>query len=337
MREQGNAARDWTMLLDFQRGIARRGQAVDAGMSAQAIQWRLSSGKWRRLHHGVYATFTGEAPREAVLRAALLRAGPGAMLSHETAAEIQGLSDKPSSRIHVIVPIQRNPARRHKIPGVVIHRSSKRRAEPRPDWQLPRTQIEDTVLDLIAAAGTFDDAYAWISRAVSRQLTTVECLRDALRARKKVRWRAWLTEALADAAEGIHFPLERRYVHDVERAHGLPRARRQASRRRKTGVRYLDNLYDEYRVCVELDGEATHPPEQRWQDIRRDSENLAADDTVTLRYGFTDITGHRCERAAELAAVLRRRGWEGSTLRPCRAQCQVEPANPRADGVSAPR
>jgi very-short-patch-repair endonuclease len=325
------------MLLDVQRGIARHGQAVDAGMSAQAIQWRLSSGKWRRLHHGVYATFTGEAPREAVLRAALLRAGPGAMLSHETAAEIQGLSDKSGSRIHVTVSAQRNPARRHKMPGVVIHRSSKRQAEPRPDWQLPRTTVEDTVLDVIAAARTFDDAYAWISRAVGRQLTTVECLRDALAARKKFRWRTWLTEALADAAEGIHFPLERRYVHDVERAHGLPRARRQARRRRKTGVRYLDNLYDEYRVCVELDGGATHPPEQRWQDIRRDSENLAEDDTATLRFGFPDVTGHRCERAAELAAVLRRRGWEGSTLRPCRRGCLVGRAPLRGPGVSGPR
>jgi len=48
---------------------------------------RLKSAKWRRVQRGVYATFTGPVHREARLWAALRRAGPGAMLSHETAAE----------------------------------------------------------------------------------------------------------------------------------------------------------------------------------------------------------------------------------------------------------
>ena len=46
-----------------------------------------------------------------------------AVLSHETAAEVHGLIDKPSKIIHVTVAANRNPAKYGKIPGVVIHRS----------------------------------------------------------------------------------------------------------------------------------------------------------------------------------------------------------------------
>jgi hypothetical protein len=33
---------------------------------------------------------------------------------------------------------------------------------------------------------------------------------------------------------------------------------------------YLDNLYEEYEVCVELDGTAAHPADEQWLDKRRD-------------------------------------------------------------------
>jgi hypothetical protein len=46
--------------------------------------------RWRRLHPGVYAAFSGQPGRDPVLWAAVLRAGPRAILSHETAAELHG-------------------------------------------------------------------------------------------------------------------------------------------------------------------------------------------------------------------------------------------------------
>jgi very-short-patch-repair endonuclease len=179
--------------------------------------------------------------------------------------------------------------------------------------------VEDTVLDLIAAARSFDDAYGWISAAVGRRLTTPELLGKTLAARSRMRWRGWVTTALQDAAEGVHSPLERRYVHGVERAHGLPAARRQARRRHGSGPRYLDNLYEEYELCVEVDGEAAHPAEGGWRDTRRDNANLAQG-ARTLRYGWPDVTEHRCRTAAEVAEVLRRQGWTG-TLRRCGPGC----------------
>ena len=113
-------------------------------------------------------------------------------------------------------------------------------------------------------------------------------------------------------------------VHGVERAHGLPTARRQARRRHGSRTRYLDNLYEEYGLCVELDGNAAHPAEGRWRDTRRDNANLAQG-ARTLRYGWPDVTEHRCRTAAEIAAILRSQGWTG-TLRRCGPSCTATPA-----------
>ena len=195
--------------------------------------------------------------------------------------------------------------------------------EWQPPWQVPRTTVEDTVLDLIGAARTFDDAYGSIPAAVGRRLTTPDLLRKALAGRSRMRWRAWVTGAVQDAADGVHAPLERNYVHGVERVIGLPAARRQAKRRHGSGNRYLDNLYEEYGLCIELDGVAAHPAEGRWPDTRRDNANRVQG-TDTLRYGWPDTTEHRCQTAAEIAAVLRRRGSTG-TLRPCAPGCTAAP------------
>jgi hypothetical protein len=298
-------------------------QTRQAGIPREAVRHRLDSGQWRRIHRGVYATFTGEASREAKLWAAVLRAGPGAMLSHETAAEVHGLTDKASAKIHITVPHSRRPGQGKPIPGVMIHRSDLSRPQRLPPWQLPRTVIEDTVLDLVAAASTFDEAYSWISRALSRELANAGMLRDALAVRKRFRWRAWLAEALADADEGIYFPLERRYVRDVERAHGLPTAKRQARRSIGGRTHYKDNWYSEYGICVELDGATYHPPEQMRQDKRRDNVNLAADDVRTYRFGLVEVTEGACHTAAMVAASLQRNGWQGQP-RPCGRQgCRV--------------
>jgi len=118
--------------------------------------------------------------------------------------------------------------------------------------------VEDTVLDLIAAARSFDDAYGWISAAVGRRLTTPELLSKALAARPRMRWRAWITGAVQDAADGVHSPLERTYVHGVERAHSLPAARRQARRRHGGVTRYL-----EWTTCTRSTGCASNWTESR--------------------------------------------------------------------------
>jgi hypothetical protein len=298
-------------LLAAQGGAIARGQSAASGLDPYAMRSKVRSGRWQRLQRGVYATFSGDPARETMLWGALLRAGPDAVLSHQTAAERHGLIDEPSSLITITVPAARHPGQRTKIPGVVIHRSDAILRTRHPAMFPPCTRVEDTVLDLIQVAPTFDDAYMWICRAIGRRRTTADRLREAMDARKKVRWRHEIAVALGDADGGALSVLEHRYVHRVERPHGLPAARRQARIGRGTGNRYLDNLYHEYGVCVELDGTAAHPADEQWRDKRRDNAHLVGD-IVTLRFGLLDLGDRRCETAGAVATLLRRRGWTGS-------------------------
>lgn len=320
----GDALRDWLVLHSVQSGIVDRGQALALGFSRRQISHRLRSGAWQLVYPGVYATFTGPLSREARLWAAVRRAGDGAMVSHETAAEVHGIIDKPRGAvIHITVPLRRRPAPNRPVRGIAIHRSDQSRQQSLGPFNLPRTTVEDTVLDLVAASPTFDQAYTWISRAVSRQRVTVSILRSALAARRRIRWRVWLDDAFEEAADGVDSPLERRYVRDVERAHGLPRSQRQARRQFGTKAHYRDNWYADYRVVVEIDGPAYHQNEQVQQDKSRDNLNLAIDDVRTYRFGPVDVTERVCETAAMVAATLRRNGWRGSP-RPCRrAGCVI--------------
>jgi hypothetical protein len=301
-------------LLTSQGAAVARRQSAQAGIAAYTMSAKVRYGRWQRLQRGVYATFSGEPSRETILWAALLRAGPDAALSHQTAAERHRLIDEPSALITITVPAARHPAQA-KIPGVVIHRSDAVLRTRHPAMLPPCTRVEDTVLDLIQIADTFDDAYAWICRAIGRRRTTADRIGAAMQARKKMRWREELVVALRDADDGALSVLEYRYVHRVERPHGLPAARRQARIRQRTGHRYLDNLYERYCLCVELDGTSAHPADEQWSDKRRDNANAVLG-IVTLRFGFADLVNRRCETAAIVAALLRRNGWDG-TPHPC--------------------
>jgi very-short-patch-repair endonuclease len=309
-------------LASFQEGILTSRQALDEGVTRDVIQSRFRQGRWQRVYPGVYAVFSGELARPAVLWAAALHAGPGAALSHHTAAELAGLTDRPAALIHVTIPGDRRLVR---TAGVLLHRSDRLDQVRHPSQAPPRTRIEETVLDLAGCAATAEDAYDWITRALGRRLTTQARLRDAMAQRSRLRWRQDLAEAVTSDWDGVHSRLERRYVRDVERPHALPRGIRQARVRRGTRNEYRDVLYDEYAVAVELDGRAAHPGDTRWSDIRRDNA-AAADGIVSLRYGWRDVSQYPCLVAAQIAEVLRRRGYGGD--QGCSPCCPVSAVRP---------
>jgi hypothetical protein len=319
----GDAYRFWVMVLSVQVGIADRDQAMRAGFSRRQIAHRLGTGVWQHVYPSVYATFSGPLSREARLWAAVRWAGEGAMLSHQTAAEVQEVADKPGGTIHITVPRRRRPAQLRPVRGIVVHRSDQSQPEFVGPFMLPRTRIEDTVLDLVTAAPSFYQGYAWIGRAVSRHLVTAGRLREALAVRSRIRWRKWLTDALEESPSGVHSGLELRYVRDVEGAHGLPRSQHQARRQIDGKVHYKDSWYAEYRVAVEIDGPAYHQNERVQADKDRDNANLAVDDVKTFRFGPVAVTERACETAAMVAKTLQRNGWQGSPRRCRRSGCAV--------------
>jgi very-short-patch-repair endonuclease len=303
-------------LLTRQSGVLSRPQAVLAGLPPTLIDNQLRSARWQRLQQGVYATFTGSPSREAILWGALLRAGRRAALSHRTAAELHGLTGEQFPLLHVTVPAAQRVA---PFRGAIIHHSRAFDAIVHPTALPPRTRVEDTVLDLAQSGKDFDDAFNWLCRSVGRGLTTPELMRAALLARTRLRWRSDLLTALDDVRAGVRSPLERRYVYSVERAHGLPAARRQVHLVTDGQSRYIDNLYDEAMLAIELDGRAAHPPEQRWADSHRDNAH-AGRGILTLRYNWPDVNNRACATASEVATLLTMRGTP-VTLRRCGPGC----------------
>jgi hypothetical protein len=292
------------------------------------IRFRVTSGRWRPIYTGVYATFTGIPGRNAQLWAAALSAGRGAILSHETAAELVGLIDKPTDQVHLTIPHQR---RLSVASGIILHRSVREVEPVQGRGYPPRTKVDETVLDLTQTAATFDDVCGWVTRAFARNLTDETRLSEAMRVRTKLRWRGDLHELITAAAGGDHSVLEFRYHHDVERAHGLPESSRQVPFTVPGGRRgRRDRVYEEFAVVVELDGRLAHPEETKWKDKARDNA-AAAVGQQTLRYGWTDVRRQACATAVEVAKVLRCHGWDG-WLRPCSPGCAAQRGCPPNGG-----
>jgi hypothetical protein len=301
--------------------VVSRAQALAAGLTLDMIRANVRARRWTRLFRGVYATFTGAPSRRSLLWAAVLRAGPGAVLSHHTAAEVQGMNDPMATQIHVTIPDARTV---DPIPGVVVHRSRRLDAIRHPSRALPQTRVEETVLDLTQSARSLDEAMGWLARAVGARLTTPDRLTAALMNRRRVRWRRPLMAALMDVDDGCHSLLEVRYARLVERAHGLPTADRQAPTNAGSSGnrRYRDVYYRRYRTVVELDGRIAHPVERSALDMIRDNAEAEAGNKQ-LKYGWAAVEHTPCDAAAQVGTVLHRGGWTGQP-HPClRSDCAV--------------
>jgi very-short-patch-repair endonuclease len=304
-------------IAQWQAGAISRRQLRAAGVSDQLILERLKRRRWQQLFRGVYATFSGVPPRQTWLWAAVLRAGEGAVLSHQSAAELHGLAEYPAGAIYVTVPSSRRVAPR----GLVVRISGRIDQAKQPNRNPPRTTIEETVLDLTQVCSSFDEVCGWITKACAKRLTTEEKLRAALTMRRKMRWRTELDEVLTAAGSGIHSVLEYRYLRDVERAHGLPPSRHQVRVVIDGQVVYRDVYYEAYRLAVELDGRLAHPDEERWRDSQRDVK-AGVQGVQTCRYDWRDVYARACQTALLQAQILRRRGWLG-TPKPCSPGCPV--------------
>lgn len=307
-----------SQLLEHQCGVVTSAQARAAGLSRATVRAHLDAGRWQRVHGRVYAAFAGPLPRRSELWAAVLLAGPGAMLSHTSAAELVGLCD-PVRPVHLTVP----GSRRVEAPdGVVIHYRQGAADRVHPGRTPPQTRVEHTIVDLTQSAASLGEAIEWVTKACAKRVTTVRRLTEVVTLRRRLRWRAELTEALADVGDGCHSVLERWYRRDVERAHALPPARRQVARRTAAGVRYDDARYDRYRLVIELDGKAAHPDASRWRDRYRDNVAVAAGFRV-MRYGWADVSARPCAVAAQAAGALAAGGWRGHPRRCARADCVI--------------
>lgn len=292
-------------LIATQCGLVTVEQAGLFGVGDEALRRLVNQGHWNRPIRGLYDAAPLLESLEKTAWGAVLLGGDGAAVGGRAALRLYGLG------IHLDVvdvwvrpDTQPFPIRGVRVRRDFIERTSRRRGQP------ARISVEDALIDVGQFLPT-GRLVGLLSDAFRNRLSNPRAVGAAIRTRARVRGRRRIEAVLADL-EGIESTLEYVYRRDVERAHGLPPARRQVSV--SAGTR-SDGLYEAYGVVIELDGATFHQTaDSAFRDLERDNAHAELN-LITLRYGSADVRGCPCQVASQIAAVLRARGWTGTPLR----------------------
>jgi len=257
---------------------------------------------WRRIDRGIYWTGVAEPPWIAFAWSSSLIGGDEALIATHAAAHLHGFADEPRLPIEVMIPQHQRLQPRSYASYTRVDPSLRTRRIRRG---LPCVGVEDTVLDL-SNVSTKRATVGWVTAVAQRRLTTPSRIAAALARRERVANRALLEKLINDVDAGVHSVIELDYVDRVERAHGLSTARRQVHA--GSTREWVDNLYEDYGLIVEIDGRRRHA--DAFRDRVRDNNNLRAGHP-TLRYGPEAVFVEPCGVAREVAGQLRCRGWMG--------------------------
>ncbi len=136
-------------LLRDRHGVVTTAEALRY-LSPSILRWRLTSGRWQQVCHGVVVAQSGPLSATQQLWSALLWGGKGALLAGLTAARLEGLHGFTEPGIHLLLPAT-NQARKEPIRGspravagepIVVHRSRwLDEADVHPVRPPPRAQV----------------------------------------------------------------------------------------------------------------------------------------------------------------------------------------------------
>jgi hypothetical protein len=148
-------------------------------MSARALGLRIQPGeRWQVALPGVYATFTGPMSPRHQRRAALLYAGPGAVLGGATACTVEGLRYVPPGPIDVLLPAT---GRRGAAPAVRLRRTHREIRHVVRDG-LHVVALDRALVDACRPMVALRPVRALLGEAVQRRLITIEALEAELEA-----------------------------------------------------------------------------------------------------------------------------------------------------------
>jgi very-short-patch-repair endonuclease len=282
-----------------QRGLVHRTQVQELGISRGSFSHRLAAGSLHRVLPSVLAVVDPLLEPLAAETAALLYAGDGAVLSHESAAALWGLTASPS--FVALTVIDRHVRIR---PQLEIHRAK-------------TLDIRDVSLrhglPVTAPARTLIDCAT--SPAIDRLL-------NEARALKLVSDTA-IREAIARCPGRPGTGPMRRLL-EAEQAPGYTRS--EAERRLKRIIKDSnietpifnqpllgykpDALWRRQRVIVEVDGYRFHGHRQAFERDRARDAHFAAAGYVVLRFTWRQVTQRPFEVATTIAQTLGRREAE---------------------------
>ena len=288
-------------LAAAQHSVVGWAQLVEIGIRGAALGRRLERGRLYRVHRGVYAVGNPRLTREGRWLAAVLAAGPGAVLSHLDAAVLWGIHDRTSARIHVTSPRRTGAASR----AIRLHRARRLDTEDITVRDaIPVTTVARTSVDLTDVVGR-ERLSRILREAAYQRLLDLDAL-DATIARAHGRRRvSILVSAVQEHRPGtvLRSELEHRFL-ELCRTHGLP-APESNVRIEIDARRYeLDCFWPEQGVVVELDGAAAHATARAFEADRARDAALVAAGLTPLRYTWRRLERDERRVVAELAAVL---------------------------------
>jgi hypothetical protein len=266
----------------------------------------------------VYVDHTGQPSAEQLAWAAVLRYWPAALCDRTVVGPDPGLRLVTDAPLHVLVHRDRRVS---PLPGVRLHRSTYFDEIVLTNLSPPRVRLEHAVLEVASSAPSERAAVAVLAQACQSRRTTAARLLAHLDRLPRLKRRRLLRAILADVASGAFSVLERLYLRDVERAHGLPTGIRQRRVRHAGTVAHRDVEYRAHGLVVELDGRLGHEAvRDRWADLDRDVHTAVAQ-SMTVRLGYGQVL-QPCRVAAALAGILQARGWRGAP-RACGPTCPL--------------
>jgi hypothetical protein len=281
-------------LAQRQHGVVARGQLLGAGLTAKHVRGRIERGLLHPVHPGVYAVGHRRLMPRGRWLAAVLACGPGALLSHRSAAALHGLLHARLSSTDVTAP----GSGRRAPSGICLHRT--RCLDPTDRTTIdaiPATSIPRTLLDLAEVVDrlTLKRAFEEADRLGLLHLRALDQVRARGRGRHGL--------AAFDAALAAHTrppdvrsELERRFLELCERE-GIPPPAVNVL----VADHVVDCLWPAERLVVELDGFAYHRTRAAHdRDHERDTA-LAIAGFHVLRFSWSQV----CDRPETVAAALR--------------------------------
>jgi Transcriptional regulator, AbiEi antitoxin len=252
-------------LAERQHGVVARRQLLAAGLAREAIAHRMRIGRLHCLHRGVYAVGHRLLSPEAQWMAAVLAAGPGAVLSHRSAAALWGLVHGRAGEVDVTISTSRR-----RRSGITWHVAGLPADEITSLAAIPVTTVPRTLLDLAAVLDRRATERA-INEAEVHRYTDPLCLPALLARYPRRRGTAAIRSILAAGALVTTFTrseLEERFLRFLAQRH-MPRPELNVPIALRGGFVEVDCVWRRARVIAELDGRAVHGTAAAFERDRR--------------------------------------------------------------------
>jgi very-short-patch-repair endonuclease len=287
-----------------QSGVLSRRQLYALGVTRGQVRANVRARRWRRVGSQSISLTTGPLTRAAQEWAAVFEAGPRAFLDGSSALIAAGLRGFCEDSIRVSVP---RGARVRRARGLDIRQTRRWQADDVAGTGVPRSRPAVAAVRGALWARSDKQAALIITMAVQQGLVDPASLGLELLRIKRDRRRALLHTVVLDLLEGVR-SLGEADFRRMCRQHGLPDPSRQVVRRGRRGTYYLDALWEEWGVVVEIDGIQHVWAENVVHDALRQNDVMLAHGRV-LRLPLLGLRLSPDDFFSQIRDALTRAGW----------------------------